>query len=62
MNKSFRQLAINLLDDADGVNQAGYDSLIDFAFTNNVPFDDIQNAVSAVNGRVYLEETHEIKA
>jgi hypothetical protein len=61
MNKlELRQLAIDLLDDAQGINEAAWidlrNSLIAAGCT------DISNAVSSAEGRFFLPEDHGIVA
>lgn len=52
--KQIRTLAIELLDDENGINAKGYDLLEDLL--NETGNSDIVNAVDAQNGRFFLGE------
>jgi hypothetical protein len=62
----FRQMLIDLLDDPDGVNEAGYLSMqaAASALFSQVPdcCDDIFKAAGCSENRYYLPEDHELKA
>lgn len=56
-------MAINLLDDEDGISEAGYQSLQEFVYeTAPGSCDDIFKAVNGAQGRCYLPEDHGIVA
>ena len=53
-NKKARELIITLLDDDDGINDAAYTKLYEFATeTQNA---DVMKATDAIDGRWYLSE------
>ena len=52
MGQAFRNLALDLLDDEDGVNQTAWNTLSDMLDDNGD--NDITEAVRSVNGRYYL--------
>jgi hypothetical protein len=56
-------MAIQLLDDEDGISEAGYQALQEFVReTANGSCDDIFSAAHGTQGRVYLPEDHGIVA
>jgi hypothetical protein len=63
---AFRQMLIDLLDDADGVNETGFLSMQAAAATifSQCPdcCDDIFAATQATEGRHYLPEDHGLQA
>jgi hypothetical protein len=62
MNKtSFRELAIALLDDENGINTNAYVLLENYAKDNDFQMKDIFEAVNAQDGRFFLPEEHGIK-
>jgi len=61
--QSFRQMAINLLDDGDGISKAGYCSMQTVAhFVQAGCCDDIWAATQSSEGKCYLPEDHGITA
>ena len=55
--KSFRSLVIDLLDDADGITEANFRSLMEFAVLNYTDMcNDVFSAVEGGQGRIYLNE------
>lgn len=63
MNRNLRNMAIQLLDDENGISDAGYHALQSFvADTAPGSCDDIFSAVGAAQGRYYLNEDHGIVA
>lgn len=55
-NKTFRELAIKLLNDENGINSDAYRTLEDIAFISPHNNNDIFNAVSAQDNRYFLNE------
>ena len=62
METQFRKTLIALLDDSEGINEAGYVALGQFANDNNFSIVDICLAVEAIEGRYFLNEDHGIEA
>lgn len=61
--KNLRQLAIDLLDDENGICEAGYLSLQNLiSDTASGSCDDIWGMVFSVGGRTFLPEDHGIVA
>ncbi len=58
MHKDMRRLAIALLDDEHGINEDGYAVLSELLLAEDEENRDIINAVSSVEGRVFLPEDH----
>lgn len=63
--KQIRKTFITLLDDEDGINEMGYNQLVNLMELLDEDgargFNDLYNAVRATNGRYYLPENHGIK-
>ena len=62
METQFRKTLIALLDDSEGINEAGYVALGQFANDNNFSIVDICSAVEVIEGRYFLNEDHGIEA
>jgi hypothetical protein len=63
LTTQLRQTLISLLDDEDGINEAGYRELQSLAIVTQemavgVGTGDIFNAVKSAAGRYYLPENH----
>ncbi len=63
MNQKLRQLAINVLDDGNGISNEAFVSLNELA-NEAAPnsCNDIFNAVSSADGRFFLPEDHGLAA